>query len=64
MTFNYEVPGKVKINIDGFIKDLLDTFQDIVGGPLYSGQSPSGILDEKKERKEEVGRLKMVCLVS
>jgi hypothetical protein len=28
------------------------------------GQSPSGIVDEKKERKEEVGRLKKVCLVS
>jgi hypothetical protein len=31
MTFNYEVPRKVKINMDGFVKDLLDTCQDIVG---------------------------------
>jgi hypothetical protein len=31
MTFNYEVPRKVKINMGGFIKDLLDTCQDIVG---------------------------------
>jgi hypothetical protein len=31
---------------------------------IYCGQSPSGILDEKKGRKEEVGRLKKVCLVS
>jgi hypothetical protein len=30
----------------------------------YCGQSPSGSLDEEKERKEEAGRLKKVCLVS
>jgi hypothetical protein len=41
-------------------KSLGEILKDI----MYCGQSPSGILDEKKERKEEVGRLKKVCLVS
>jgi Reverse transcriptase (RNA-dependent DNA polymerase) len=31
MTFNYKKPGKVKITMEGFIKDLLDTCKDIIG---------------------------------
>jgi hypothetical protein len=31
MTVNFEVRGKVKITMEGFIKVLLDTYQDIVG---------------------------------
>ena len=37
MTFNYEVLGKVKITMEGFIKDLLDTCQDIVGVSTIPG---------------------------
>jgi hypothetical protein len=37
MTFNYEALRKVKINMDGFIKDLLDTCQDIVGVSAIPG---------------------------
>jgi hypothetical protein len=37
MTFNYEVPGKVKITMEGFIKDLLDTCQDIIGVSAIPG---------------------------
>ena len=31
MIFNYEESGKVKITMDGFIKDLLETCKHIVG---------------------------------
>ena len=31
MMFNYNQIGKVKITMDGFIKDLLETSKDIIG---------------------------------
>jgi hypothetical protein len=31
MSFNFEIPGKVKITMDGFVNDLLKECQDIVG---------------------------------
>jgi hypothetical protein len=37
MTFNFEVRGKVKITMEGFIKDLLDTCQEIVGVSAIPG---------------------------
>jgi hypothetical protein len=37
MTFNYEKPGKVKITMEGFIRDLLDTCKDIIGVSSFPG---------------------------
>ena len=34
MTFNYKESGKVKINMEGFIKDLLETCKDLLVGVL------------------------------
>jgi hypothetical protein len=37
MTFNYEKLGKVKITMEGFIRDLLDTCKDIIGVSSFPG---------------------------
>jgi hypothetical protein len=37
MTFNYEEPGKVKITMEGFIRDLLDTCKESIGISSFPG---------------------------
>jgi hypothetical protein len=49
MTFNFEVRGKVRITMEGFIKDLLNTCQEIVGVSTIPGDANLfRVADEKK----------------
>ena len=50
MTFNYNQIGKVKITIEGFIKDLLETCKGIVGvSTLPADKSLLQITDVKSD---------------
>ena len=58
MTFNFEQLGRVIISMEGFIKDLLDDFIDIVGAlitpaddNLFKIDNNSPLLNDKERER-------------